>query len=233
MAWFSTSMLEWNQNMTKNVRQIVCENAALELSEQHRKSWSEKKKGISEKTFENPFFFKKVVSLIDEPISIEHFKNFDENIRTTGGYYTLTYRPTTSCKYVKGKPYCIGQDLLRLSVNVSGVRHWHCLAQRIPELAWLDRWSTLTDALFALAKKHPDVPFGFTVKWLEYSSMIEEKAEKMGIDIDHKAFVVYAAKESLAKEINETHLMAPYKTKEDYKSVLDEVDQIMKDKEAD
>lgn len=213
--------------MTKSVRQTIIENAALEMSEQKRFSYKEKRKGTSEKTAENPFFFKKIVSLIEYPVSIDNFKNFDPNIRTTGGYYTLTYRPTTSARYVKCKPYCIGQDLIRLSVNVSGVRHWHCLAKRIPELGWLDKWSTLTDSLFALAKKHPDVPFFFTIKWEEYAEMIESKAEKDGIDIDHKPFVVYGAKKSLTEEINKTHLMAPIKDKKDYQSVLDDVDKEM------
>lgn len=210
--------------MIKNVREVICENAALELSEQERYSYKEKKKGLSEKTLMNPFFFKKVVSLLDEPISLEKFKNFDPNIRTTGGFYSIVYYPPVSAKYVKNKPYCIGQDLIHMRVSVSGVRHWHCLCSRIPELGWVERWSTLTDEMFALAKKHPGTTFGFTVKWIEYCNMIEKKAEEQGIDIDHKAFVVYAAKESVTKEINETHLMAPIKTKDDYKSVLDEID---------
>ena len=213
--------------MTKNVRQAIIENAALEMSEQKRLSYKERKKGVSEKTPMNPFFIKKVVNLYGLPVSIENFRNFDPSIRTTGGYYTLTYYPTTSARYVKGKPYCIGQDLIRLSIRVSGPKHWHCLSGRIPELKWLAKWSTLTDQLFAIAKKHPGSPFGFTVKWEEYTDMIEKKAEEMNIDIDHKAYVVYAAKESLAEEINETHKMAPLKTKKDYQSVLEEVDKEM------
>ena len=215
--------------MTNNARKIILENAALELSQEKRLSYREKKKGISEKEFMNPFFVKKVVALNEEPISLENFKNFDPNVRTTGGYYTIVYHPTTSVRYVKNKPFCIGQDLLRLSVCVSGPRHWHCLAKRIPELKWLEKWSTLTDSMFGIAKKHPDVPFGFTVKWEQYNDMIEKKAEEQNIDIDHKAFVVYAAKESLIEEINRTHLMAPKKTKADVQSVLDEVDELMRE----
>ena len=213
--------------MTKSVRQTIIENAALEMSEQKRLSYKERKKGISEKTAENPFFIKKVVSLSELPVSIENFKNFDPSVRTTGGYYTLIYYPTTSVRYVKDKPYCIGQDLIRLSVRVSGPKHWHCLASRIPELKWLEKWSTLEDEMFAIAKKHPGSQIFFTIKWIEYCRMIESKAEEMGIDIDHKPLVVYAAKESLTEEINKTHLMAPLKTKQDYQTVLEETDKEM------
>jgi len=170
-------------------------------------------------------FFKKVVSLDELPIVLDPVTGMlSTSVRSTGGYFTLTYNPEGSPKRMNGKPYCVGQDFIAGRICVSGPRHWHCLCDRIPELKWIEKWSYLDDNLFALAKKHPGVAFGFNVRWAEYAAMIEQKADAMGIDIDHKPFLVYITTAEKMKELREKYQMMPPRTKEDIQSVLDEVD---------
>ena len=54
--------------------------------------------------------------------------------------------------------------------------------------------------------------------------MIEEKADKMGIDIDHKPFFVYTTKKEKMEELKKEYKMMPNPVKEDYQTVLDEID---------
>lgn len=170
-------------------------------------------------------FFKKVVDLDDFPIVINPQTGLlSRNARTTGGYFTLTYNPEGSPKRVNGKPYCVGQDLIAGRICVSGPKHWHALCKRIPELGWIERWSYLEDSLFGIAKKHPGVSFGFNVRWVDYADMIEAKAEEMGLDIDHKPYLVYITNAEKMKELREKYKMYPPRTKEDIESVLEEVD---------
>ena len=216
---------------TKSAIEIMRDAAILENQAEKKFRRSSKAKFGGEETSENipskPFFVNKIVSLKDEPVSLETFTNFDPSIRQTGGFYQIIYNPTTSIFHVKNKPFFIGQDLIKMKVSVSGVRHWKCLCQRIPELAWIERNSTLTDQMFANAKKHPGMPLYFSVDWDRYIAMIEQKAEEQGIDIDHKALVVYSASRARAKEINESHKLAPTRTKKDVADILNEVDKEM------
>jgi hypothetical protein len=57
--------------------------------------------------------------------------------------------------------------------------------------------------------------------------MIESKAEKMGIDIDHKPFLVYITTADKMKELREKYKMLPPPTKDDYLTVLEETDKEM------
>lgn len=172
-----------------------------------------------------PALLKKVVSLDEEPICIEPFSGIlPRNVRTTNGFFSLVYNPEGSPKRIKDKPYTFGQDLIAARISVSGPRHLKALGTRIPEIGWILKWSNFDDRLFAVAKKHPGVAFGFNVRWADYAEMIENKAEQMGIDIDHKPFLMYITSAAKMKELREKYKMMPPPTKEDYQSVLDEVD---------
>lgn len=174
-------------------------------------------------------FFNKVVSLDENPIVIDLSTGLlPTNVRTTSGFFTLTYNPEGSPKRVKDKPYTFGQDLIAARISVSGPKHLKALGKRIPEIGWILRWSFFTDDLFALAKQHPGIAFGFNVNWPKYAAMIEAKAEQMGIDIDHKPFLTYITNAAKMKELREKYKMMPKPTKEDYQSVLDEVDKEVK-----
>ena len=188
-----------------------------------------KKKGDKPKNVPVTAYFKKVVALDELPIAIDPFTGLlSRNVRTTSGYFTLTYNPEGSPKRVKDKPYTVGQDLIACRICVSGPAHFKKLCTRIPELMWIKKWSYLNDDLWAVAKKHPGVAFGFNVNWVAYANMIEKKAEEMGIDIDHKPFLVYVTTAEKMKELREKYQMYPPRTKEDIQSVLEEVDKEMK-----
>lgn len=210
---------------TKSAIELI--NDAALLENQAMKGYYasyQKRKELTENGTIQPFFFKKVVSLSERPISLTTFTNYDPDVKCTNGWYTIRYNPVGSTDHVKGKPWTIGQDMICMRVSVSGVRHWHCLGKRIPELGWIDRNSTLVDAMFAIAKKHPGMNFGFNVDWVKYCDKIEAKAAEMGLDIDHKAFVVYRAKKDIIKKMNDIYKLAPLKTKEDYEDIIKETD---------
>ena len=173
-------------------------------------------------------FFKKVVRLDENPVYLDPSSPLlPTTVRTTSGFFTLSYHPEGSPKRVKGKPYCLGQDMCAMRICVSGPRHLKALGKRIPEIGWILKWSYYSDDLFALAKKHPGVAFGFNVNWPAYAKMVESKAEQMGIDIDHKPFLVYITNAEKMKKLREKYQMLPPPTKEDYQSVLDETDKEM------
>ena len=221
--------------MTNSVSEAVAKAAAVEMSLFEEKKNRRIVSGNStirrdrnkQKDMPVSAFFNKIVRLSEEPVVVVD-KMLPRDCRRTNGWFTITYNPSGSPKLVKGKPYTIGQDLVRGRFCVSGIRHLKALSKRIPEFAFLLKWSYFDEGLFALAKQHPGVAFGFNLKWAEYARMIEEKAEKMGIDIDHKPFFVYKAKKSELERLREEYQMYPNPVKEDYQSVLDEVDKEIK-----
>ena len=224
----------------RNPIQIICDEAKLENAEFKRHGrlngqyLGDTREAKIIKNFDfQPFFVKHIVSLKDEPVSLDTFTNYDDSVRTTAGFFNLTYVPTTDKRYVKGKPFVIGQDLMRMRVTVSCYKHWSALASRIPELGWIKRWCPqLQPNLFGLAKMHPGMNFYFSPDWIGYADMIYEKVKQKGIDIENRAFVTYNCSKERRVEIEATHKMSAKKTKEDYKSVLDEVNkQFMKEEE--
>lgn len=161
-----------------------------------------------------------VVSIDDFPISLQHFRELKSNIRATRGAYTIQYLPAGSVKRNPKFPYLIGQDLVRIRVTVSGPRHWGCVCDRIPELAWIKRNSTLSDEMFAIAKKHPGLVLHFGIDFVKYCNKIESRAEELGIDIDHKPLVLYQWGASNVPNVD--GYLNPIKTKEDYNKELKE-----------
>lgn len=216
--------------------QVICDQAKLENTEQKKIRGRLNGQYLGDtreaKLIENidfqPFFVKHIISLKDEPVSLENFTNYDDSVRTTAGFYTLTYVPTTDLRYVKNKPYVIGQDLIRMRVTVSGPKHWGCLSSRIPELGWIERWcpqiKDKSRALFGLAKRHPGMNFYFSPDWVAYARLIDEKAKAAGIDLDRRVFVTYKCTKERREQIESTHKMSAKKTKADYQSILDEVE---------
>ena len=169
--------------------------------------------------------YNKIVDLAEEPIVFDpSTKILPRTCRTTNGWFTITYNPAGSPKLVPGKPYTIGQDLIRGRFCVSGPGHFRALCSRIPEFAFIKKWSYFDEGLFALAKKHPGVAFGFNLNWVAYADMIEKKAEARGIDIDHKPFFMYMAKKEKMDQMRKEYKMYPNPTRESLQTVLDEID---------
>lgn len=160
-----------------------------------------------------------IVSLYDEPITLRDFSALKNDIRATRGAYTIQYIPAGSVKRNPKFPYLIGQDLVRIRVTVSGPQHWAGMCDRVPELAWIKRNSTLSDEMFAIAKKHPGLVLHFGINFVKYCNKIESRAEELGIDIDHKPLVVY---QWGTKAPNIDGYLNPIKTKEDYNKEIKE-----------
>lgn len=88
-------------NKDKNVAQIICEQAMREntdlkrcgqkLNGQYIGNTREAKIVANMST--EAFFRKHVIHLYDEPVSFDTFVNFNPDVRSTGGYYTLCYCP--------------------------------------------------------------------------------------------------------------------------------------------
>lgn len=217
--------------MIRSVVQKVKEQASLEASLEPRGTRLRPVRRRSNKRKDVPIsvHLNKVVALSEEPIVVDLNSGLlRTDVRTTNGFYTITYNPIGSPKYVKDKPYTFGQDMVKGRFCVSGSRHLRALSKRIPEFAFILKWSNYDEGLFGLAKKHPGIPFPFNLNWVQYGDMIEKKAEEKGIDIDHKPFLVYVAKKEVLAERDEKYKMYPNPTKEDYQTVLDEVDKEVK-----
>lgn len=222
--------------MDNSVFQEMCESAVVEneLTKGFhainlKESGSDYDGEISKRALITPFSNKYIVSLLENPVSFKEFKSFDPNVRATSGFYTIRYVPLHHKDRVKGKPYIIGQDLIRLRVTVSGPRHWGALCDRIPELAWIKRNSTYTDELFAIAKMHPGMVIRFVLDVPRYCRMITQKAEERGIDIDHKPLVGYGCSASDYINVYRKKELSEPRTKADYVKELAEVEKTAKE----
>ena len=174
--------------------------------------------GTSQNIFVPGKVYNYVVSLTDFPITIDDFRSLKrDDIRVTHGFYTLQYLPNGSLKRNPKFPYLIGQDLVRIRVTTSGPKHWGCLCSRIPELGWIKRNSTLSDALFSVAKKHPGLVLRFGIDFVKYCDKITNRARELGIDIDNKPLVVY---QWASDKVPDVEAIIPQKDKKYYADVL-------------
>lgn len=170
-----------------------------------------------------------LVSIDDQPITLQHFRELKSNIRATHGFYTIQYIPAGSVKRNPKFPYLIGQDLVRIRVTVSGPKHWGALCSRIPELGWLKRNSTLSDAMFSIAKKHPGLVLRFGIDFVKYCDKITNRANELGIDIDNKPLVLYQWGANDVPDVD--GVLNPLKTKQDYAEELKAVQDTVKGEE--
>ena len=220
--------------MTKSASKVIVDAAKTEINLKNQLPNRHKVQGNrvksrarnEQKNVPVSVYYKKVVRLSELPVIID--KNtgfFPKDTRVTNGWFSITYNPEGSPKRVKNKPYTIGQDLVAGRFCVSSLKHWQALCERIPEFAFLVKWSNYDSRLFRVAKQHPGVAFCFNFNWGAYAEMIDKKAEEMGVDIDHKPFFAYIAKKEVMDEMHEKYKMYPNPTKDDYISVLEEVDE--------
>lgn len=213
--------------MKESIAQTISKGALTEQSAKRsgrikRKNYGESVTEITEKPFSGLSSYRYIVNLNDDPVSAEKFQSFDPNVRLTKGLYTISYVPLKS-KYRNPKfPYLIGQDLVRIRVTVSGPKHWDMVCTRVPELAWVNR-NTDIGELFSIAKKHPGLTIRFGIKLPQYCKKIEDKAEAMGIDIDHKPLVSYAWGKSFSDKYGDKELCAK-KEKSDYEEALKQIE---------
>lgn len=132
---------------------------------------------VSAWSFASPFVYKFAIRLDEQPLYWDQVQNLDPAIRMTKGLVMIKYTPRGSKDYKKGRPFKIGQDLIRWDIRVSGPKEWEQLARRIPELKWLQRNSTLTRRMFDLAGKHPGMTFWCNVNWEKYADKLQAKSD--------------------------------------------------------
>ena len=217
--------------MINNVVEQIKNQAALEVGLAEKRSRintvrrARERVGRNAKNMPVSAFYSKVVRISELPIIIDPETGMlPPDTRTTRGFFTITYNPEGSPKRVAGKPYTFGQDFIQGRFCISGFKHLEALSKRIPDFAFILKWSNYKKGLFAMAKQHPGVPFPFNLNWADYGDFIEKKAEQMGIDIDHKPFFVYITKKEKLDELRKKYMMYPNPDREQYQSVLDEVD---------
>lgn len=128
--------------------------------------------GVSALTFVSPLAYKVIIHLQDKRVTYDMIHNMDQNLRVTKGLYMIKYIPKTDKRRKKGRPWCIGQDLIRMGIYVGGYRHWNYLCDRIPELDWLRRNSTLTKGMFDIAAMQPGISLWFTIDWCGYAEKL-------------------------------------------------------------
>ena len=180
--------------------------------------------GINPKTLVNPFSNKYIVNIYDKPVSFKDFVSHDPDVRATSGFFTIRYVPKNHRDRVKDKPYIIGQDLVRLRVTVSGPKHWGALCNRIPELAWIRRNTTFKENMFPIAKMHPGLVLRFTLDVPKYCEKITNRANELGIDIDHKPLVAFGCSGEDYTDIYSKKELCEIRTKADYLKELAEAE---------
>lgn len=185
-----------------------------------------KRNELLEKCLVQPFSSRHIVSINEEPVSYDSFISGTPGIVSTKGDYAIVYNSTNTQIRKKCKAYSIYSDLLRFKLEVSGPVHLREIAKRIPEVKWLLRNTTFSNSLFALAKMHPGVNFDFSVDWVRYAGMIEAKAEKMGLNIEHRPFVCYKCNEKDFDNKYNKKFLADKHDEKFYEQELKEADKV-------
>ena len=78
--------------------------------------------------------------------------------------------------------------------------------------------------MFSVAKKHPGLIIKFGIDYEKYCKTIEERAEKEGIDIDHKPLFTYAWDSKTKSDIASVNISGWKKDKDYYQKELEEVE---------
>lgn len=210
--------------------------AAMEQSEAKRKGrtvlngvdiFSAKGEELTNFSVLQPLPYYKLVRIDEEPIIMDDLKSFEPTLRATKGYYSIQYVPLKSTRVnSKRCRYLIGQDLVQMRISVSGPYHLKVLADRVPEIRWLLRNTTFHMGMFEVAKRHPGMPFPFTIDYYRYEEMLIEKAAKKGIELKKPFVTFYYANQEGYYEKYKDIKFARRNSKEDYKTQIEEADKL-------
>lgn len=136
---------------------------------------------VSALTYVSPLAYKSIIHLQEKRVTYDMIQNLDPNLRVTKGMYMIKYIPKTDKRYKKGRPWMIGQDLIRMGIRVAGPRHFHYLCDRIPELNWLRHNTFYSDELFDIAAMQPGISFWFAIDWVGYAKKLSvQKGPEFG-----------------------------------------------------
>jgi len=141
----------------------------------------DKRDEVNALTFVSPLAYKLILHLDEKRVTKRMIQNLDPKLRVTKGIYMIKYVPKTDKRYKKGRPWVIGQDLIHMGIYVGGPRHWNYLCDKIPELNWIRRNSTLTDEWFDVAAQHPGMSFWFCVDWPRYRRKVMSGSESVSV----------------------------------------------------
>lgn len=133
---------------------------------------------ISADALVSPYAYKFIIRMDEKPVFIEQIKDLDPQIRSTRGMYLIKFISKGNRDYVRGRSFRIGQDLIRWDIRVAGPNHFHKLANKIPELGWIERNSTIKDGLFDIARRHPNMCFWFGVDWVAYEEKLKAQVDE-------------------------------------------------------
>ena len=136
------------------------------------KGYEEHGTEVSALTFVSPLAYKVIIHLQEKRVTFDMIHNMDTNLRITRGIYMIKYHSKNDKDYKKGRPFTIGQDLIRMGIHVSGPRHFHYLCDRIPELNWLRHNTFYTDKLFDIAAMQTGIPIWFSIDWCGYAEKL-------------------------------------------------------------
>lgn len=134
---------------------------------------------ISEHAPVSPYAYKYILNLQDKPVDLAQLQALNPNLRTTKGLYMIKYTPLKSKDAKKGRPWKIGQDLIRWDIRVAGKSHFRILCDKVPELGWLRRNSTFSDKLFDISRDHPGMTFWFSVDWVRYVEKLQAQSSSV------------------------------------------------------
>lgn len=164
-------VMEMNGNAEQNTGRPFSKYMDMKVSD---------KKGeveVSANSPASPYTYKYLCRMDDKPVVWDQVQNLDPMLRATKGLYMIKYTPVRSKDYRKGRPFKIGQDLIRWDLRVSGTKEWHELCGRVIEFGWIERNSTLSDEMFRLAKMHPGMAFWFSVDWVRYEKKLQSQSD--------------------------------------------------------
>ena len=134
---------------------------------------------VSALAFVSPLAYKIIINLDEKKVTQDMMQNLDPKLRVTRGMFMIKYIPKTDKNRKKGRPWRIGQDLIRMQIYVSGPIHWNALCDKIPELDWIRKNSIMDNdqrkikTLFDLAAQHPGITFWFCIDWFKYNEKLK------------------------------------------------------------
>ena len=117
--------------------------------------------------------FRRVLLHMQEkaPENISDFDfGVDKDLKLSNGHYEVIYRPyAKQAKHASACPYIIRCDLFPgAKLRVSGYAHLKEIAKTNQAVAWMLKWTTISDKLFRIARVNFSMPITFTIKWIEY-----------------------------------------------------------------
>lgn len=167
---------------SKEVVEAICKGALLENSLTYKTGTGViqdvldemKRGGFKTKPILFPGTSYHVVDLTDKPVNPDTFQAFDPNVRATFGKFMLTFLNKNDRRVRRGRHFVLDQDLIRARIFFYNWGELMFIAERVPEVAWIVRNSTLTPELLELACQHVGVPFVFTIDWVRYAKKLRE-----------------------------------------------------------